>query len=285
MKFDGLTSGEEFLRDAACRCFEDLYENPMMHVNQELHKDLAWTPALRFVIHEHINVFVEPSEIGPYPRILERKHTDVLHFPQPIAIYAVCPEETIATPPQRSDMKRLQAHGFGLITVNHEGQARREFSAIPLVQVIPKAEYKAEIEGLPKKTKQRIGEAYEDYNAKPVNGVKSLTEVIEGLVTQAGKGAVQKKYLSKSVLGSDVADILDALHDTKECKNARAAIGGVRSHVKEYRNPKHHWPANKKRAYKKYSDCRHAFMDGIKHIQRFRTAMQAIGLTGNLPKN
>lgn len=253
-----------------------------MYVNQELHKDLAWTPALRFVIHEHINVFVEPSESGPYPRILERKHTDVLHFPQPIAIYAVCPEEMILTSVQRTEMRRLEAHGFGLITVNQKGEAHREFSASVLVQVIPKAEYKSEINGLPKKIRQRIGEAYEDYNVKPVNGVKSLTEVLEGIVTQAGKDVVRKNYLKKAELGNSVANALDALHDTKQCKNARAAIGGVRSHVQEYRNPKHHWPTNKKKAYQKYSDCRHAFMDGIKHIQRFRTAMRAVGLTGNL---
>lgn len=254
-----------------------------MYVNQELHKDLAWTPALRFVIHEHINVFVEPSESGPYPRILERKYTDVLHFPQPIAIYAVCPEEMILTSVQRTEMRRLEAHGFGLITVNQEGRAHREFSASPLVQVIPKAEYKAEIEVIRnKKIRQRIGETYEDYNGKPVNGVKSLTEVLEGLVTKAGNDAVRKKYLKKADLGNGAANDLDALHDTKQLKSARAAIGGVRSHIKEYRNPKHHWPANKKKAYQKYSDCRHAFMDGIKHIQRFRTAMRAVGLTGNL---
>lgn len=284
MKFVGLTSGEEFLRNAARRYFDDLYEKPTMHVNQELHRDLAWTPALRFVIHEYINVFVEPSEISPFPRLLDAKHTDVLHFPQPIAIYAVCPEEMVLKPAQRAEMKRLQSHGFGLITVNQQGQPHREFSASPLVQVIPKAEYKVEIEGLPKKIRQRIGEAYEDYNAKPVNGVKSLTEVLEGFVTQAGKDAVREKYLNKSDLGSGVADTLDALHGAKKCKSARAAIGGVRSHVKEYRNPKHHWPANKKKAYQKYNDCRHAFMDGIKHIHRFRTAMRAVGLTGNLPK-
>ena len=284
MKSVGFTSGGEFLRDAARRYFEDWYEYTTMYVDQKLHKDLAWTPALRFVLHRQVNIFVEPSEIGPYPRILEQKHTEVLHFPQPIAIYAVCPEEMIATPKQRSDMKRLQAHGFGLITVNQEGQAHREFSASPLVQVIPKAEYKAEIEGLPKIIRQRIGEAYDDYNAKPVNGVKSLTEVLEGLVTQAGKDAVRKKYLSKSGLGSGLANNLDALHDTKECENARAAIGGVRSHVQLYRNLSHHWPTDKTKAYKKYSGCRHALMDGIKNIQNFRTAMRAVGLTGNLPK-
>ena len=51
-----------------------------MPVGRELHRELQWTPALRFVIYGYINVFVEPSESGPYPRILELKYADVLNF-------------------------------------------------------------------------------------------------------------------------------------------------------------------------------------------------------------
>ena len=58
----GLTSGEQFLRDSARTFFEELYENPEMHVGEELHRDLFWTPALWFTIHEQIGIFVEPSE-------------------------------------------------------------------------------------------------------------------------------------------------------------------------------------------------------------------------------
>lgn len=280
----GLTSGEDFLRSAARDYFNVLYENPTMYENRELDKNLSWTPALRFVIHERINVFVEVSESGPYPRILEMKLSDVLHFPQPIAVYAVCSEEMITKPDQRTDIKRLQAHGFGLITVDSSGEAHREFSARPLVQVIPQAEYKAEIKGLPKKIRQKIGESFEDYNGMPVNGVKSLTEMMEGLVVQAGAEAVRKGYLTQSQLGNGVADTLDALHSATEFKSARAAIGGVRSHIQQYRNLSHHWPANKKNAHKKFADCRHAFVAGIKTVQQFRAAIINVGLTGLLPR-
>lgn len=284
MAFIGLTSGEEFLRAAAHRFFEDHYEQPTMYVNVELHKDLQWTPALRFVIHDYINVFVEPSEIGPYPRILERKYTDVLHFPQPISVYAVCPEEMILTKEQRSEMKRLQSHGFGLITVDGDGNVHMEFSAKPLIHVISKAEYKTGIEGLPRKIRQRIGETFEDYNNKPVNGVRSLTEVVEGIVVRAGKDAVRQSYLSNNELGSTTASTLQALRNVSQLSNARAVIGGIEGYHSAYRNLAHHWPKNKKKAYQKYTDCRHAYLDGIKQIKRFRTAMKDAGLSGNLPR-
>ena len=278
----GLTSGVDFLRDAARMFFEDRYESPVMHLNKELHRDLAWTPALRFTIHEHINVFVEPSETGPYPRILELKNAEVRNFPQPIAIYAVCPDNMILTSDQQSNMKRLQSHGFGLITVAQDGHATQLFHASPLIQVIPSAEFKKEIKGLPKKIRQRASEAFEDYCNKPVNGVKTVSELLEGLVTQAGNEAVKKNYLKKTELGNGLAAALDVLYNVNQFKNVRAEIGGVRSYINEYRNLSHHWPRNAKKAHKKYADCRHAFLDGIKQIQRFRAAMKKVALSGNL---
>ena len=281
---EGLTSGEKFLREAAQVFFNDIYGGPDMYLNTELHRNLAWTPALRFIIHDHINVFVEPSETGPYPRILALKNLEVRNFQQPIAIYAVCPENMTSKSDQQLEMKRLEAHGFGLLTVGPNGQARRMFSGTPLVQVIPPGEFKEEIDGLSGKISQRVSEAFDDYNSQPVNGVKSISEVIEGLVTQAGKDAEKKGYLAKNQLRDAIADVLDALHDVEQCKDARAAIGGIRSYINQYRNLSHHWPRNKQKAYEKYANCRHAFLEGIKQLKHFRAAMINGGLSGNLPR-
>lgn len=280
----GLTSAEQFLRDSARRFFEELYENPEMHVGKELHRDLSWTPALWFSIHEQVKIFVEPSETSAYPRILELKNGDVRRFPQPIAIYIVCAEEVVHSAAHRAEVSRLKADGYGLITVNGDGDAQRIITAIPLIQIIAAPEFKQEIQGLPKKLRQRISEAFEDYCSKPVNGVKSLSEVVEGLIEQAGRDAVRKQYLQKKQVAGSIADVLDALYDCPRCNNVRAQIGGVRSYVSEYRNLSHHWPNTAKRAYKKFADCRHAFLDGIKRIHQFRGAMKDVGLSGNLPR-
>ena len=257
-----------------------------MHLNKELHRDLAWTPGLRFTIHGCVNVFVEPSETGPYPRILELKNAEVRNFQQPIAIYAVCPENMISKSDQQSDMKRLQSHGFGLITVDPNGQAHRMFSASPLIQFIPQAEFKGEAVGLSKKIRQRVSEAFDEYNSNPLSGVRCISEVLEGLVMQAGKDAKKKGYLKDNPLpDGSVANVLDALHDVKQCKYARASIGGVRGYIHDYRNTSHHWPTSKKKAYEKYTNCRHAFLDGIKKVKTFRAAMKNVGLSGNLSRS
>jgi hypothetical protein len=233
------------------------------------------------VLNDHIHVFVEPSESSPYPKILEIRHADVLLYPEPIAVYAVCPVVMTEGGDNRTAMKRLQDHGYGLITVDSNGHANRVLIATPLIQLISKAEYNAEISTLPISIKRRVHQAFEDYSNKPSMGVAALTEVIEGLVAGAGRDALRAGKLTKADLNS-TALTLDALHNAY--RNARAAIGGVRVHVAEYRNPSHHWPANKKKACTKYKECRHAFLDGLKKMKLFRISMMNEGLSGKLAK-
>ena len=78
MELSQWTPGVGSLRDKARGFFESLYESPGMYVDEELDKRLAWRPTLRFSIRQYINVFVEPSEVGPYPTILDLKYAEVL---------------------------------------------------------------------------------------------------------------------------------------------------------------------------------------------------------------
>ncbi|MYH32594.1 MAG: hypothetical protein F4010_01235 [Cenarchaeum sp. SB0669_bin_11] len=215
---------------------------------------------------------------------MKLKSNDVRQVPQPIAIYAVCPEEALAKPGQVAESLKLQAHGFGLLLVDLTGQARELFPAIPLVQVIPQDEFKEKTRGLSGKLRQRVFDAFEQYKRSPVDGVKEISEILEGLVQQATHDAIQRNYVDGSLRNSPIAFILDTFFGESRFQNFRAAIGGSRSYYSEYRNPSSHWPRGRQAAYAKYSECRHAFLDGLVHISRFRQAMKDIGLTGNLPR-
>ena len=268
MSSDGLTPGHCLLREAARACFADRYGNPTMHIDKPLSRQLAWVPALRFTLHGHISVFVEPSDDGPYPRMLAMKYAEVNNYPEPIAIYSVCHEAATQTAAGRKDRKRLRAHGFGLVTVDANGDTEVQFAAIPLVQAIPEPDFKQQIKGLPKGIRQAASEAFEDYRLKPVNGVKTLSELVEGMITKAGRDSASRGGISRADSQKSPADVLDALHANHA--QARAAIGGARMFIKECRNLTHHWPRNKKAAYRKYADCRHHFMDGLRTILVFR---------------
>ena len=138
-------------------------------------------------------------------------------------------------------MGRLQSHRFGLITVDGEGEVKRLFPAMPLVQVIPEAEYKELIRGLPKRIRQRISEAFEDYKNNPVKGTQTITELAEGMVMQASSDAVKKGLVSNAAVKGSVATQLDALAAVKALTSARAAVGGVREYMSVERNLNHHW--------------------------------------------
>ena len=280
MTISGLTSGAEYLRDAAQEFFNGMYGNPKMFLDEPLHKDLSWTPALRFTIHKHINIFVEVSETSPYPEVLSLKSNAVRNFQEPISIYSICPEDVKIA--KKDVVKELELNGFGLITVDSNKQVELVFRAIPLIQIIPKSEFNSEIRGLSIIIRQRVSEAFVDYNDNPVNGVKSLTEILEGVVTSAWKQCLKKGYLENRRRNFDVATNLDTLYNNDRFQNIRGPIGGVRGYYGQYRHLSHHWPKNKKQAYKKYADCRHAFIDGIKQIQQFITAIRSVGLSVRL---
>ncbi|MDE0190504.1 MAG: hypothetical protein OXQ90_04040 [Gammaproteobacteria bacterium] len=281
----GLTPGHEFLRNAAQACFSDHYADPAMHQGQALSQNLEWVPALRFTIRKYINVFVEPSEDGPYPRLFDMRYVEVNEFPQPIAVYSVCPASVIGTTQGQRDVKRLQSRGFGLVTVDELGDATILFPAIPLIQWISDGEFKQRVAGLPKGIRQRASEAFVDYRSNPVNGVKSLSELLEGMVTKAAADASTPTSTNTTKGSTHVptAVLLGNLHT--QLPKAQAAIGAARAFINYYRNLSQHWPSNKKAAYEKFAGCRHQFLEGLRTVAAFREAMRTSGLTGKVAPN
>ena len=282
MSDDRLTSALEFLRDSARTCFADRYGNPAMYDDKPLHSRLQWVPALRFTLNRHIHVFVEPSDGGPYPRSLAMLYAEANNYPEPIAVYSVCHEAAIDTVAGRQQRKQLKAHGFGLVTVDGQGDTDVHFTAIPIVQAIPDAEFQQQTKGLPKGIRQPAILAFDHYRANPVNGVQTLSELVEGMIIKAARDSAARGGISRADSRRNLADILDALHD--RYPNARAAIGGARKFIKECRNLAHHAPKNRKDAYQKYALTRHHFLEGLHTIQSFRKAMKTAGLSGNLAK-
>jgi hypothetical protein len=258
----------------------DQYEGPTMRLNEEINPILMWTPSLHFHANDHLRIAVEVSET-PYPMILQMRHADLLAFREPVAVYCACPEEEFLKKDNQTEIRRLRAHGYGLITIDDKKHVTKQHSCIPLIQFIPESDFKQEIDGLPKSWRVRFKDSYDRYLVDPVSGVQHVSEVLEGLVLSAAKATARKKWTGE-LASKPLADILDALGDAPQCKQAKAAIGGLRNYVKQYRNPSHHYPKNKQQAYKKYQDAPHAFRDGLKQAHSFRAAMTKIGVTLSL---
>jgi hypothetical protein len=280
MSSTGLSSGTDFLRDAAQEFFNNLFQNPPMVLAGEIDKSLNWKPSIHFKINDHLTVVAEASE-NPYPMIFKLRRQDVLSVQTPISIYCVCPEEAYLA--DQASAKELMGHGYGLLTVASDGTVQKRSSCIPLVQQINDAEFKNEIAGLPAIIRRRLVESFDVYNHSAASGVADITEVIEGLVLRAGRDAAKKGYIDpKNAKPGKPAITLAALVASSQGQSLAGAIGGVQNHISYYRNSAHHFPKNKKQAYIKYRDCRHGFLDGLKKIKQFKDAMRTMGLSGAL---
>lgn len=275
-----LTTGSEFLLAKTKQYFVEHYHGPAMRISHEVDKSLSYSPSIQFQVHSHLTILVEVSE-SPYPAILSMRRTDIEDLQVPIAVFCACPEEAYLN--DQAEAKRLISHGFGLITVATNGQVQVRAQAIPLIQRITDTEFKSELKDLPSSIKRRLVESYDRYVHSPPSGVADIAEVLEGFIVKAGKDAAKKGWIaSKFKKAQTPASTLDAMQAAPELAAAMAAIGSVRGYIAEYRNVSHHFPRNKKQAAVKYRECRHAFLDGLKRVTSFRTAMKARTLSGTL---
>ena len=251
-----------------------------MKFSAAISKNLGYTPAIQFKIHSHLTVLVEVSEI-PYPAILALRRVDLEDLQIPISVYCACPEEAYLA--DQDEAKHLMNNGFGLITVSKDGRVQPRSSCIPLMQRIAKGEFKNEIKSLTPFIRRRLAEAFERYNANAPSGVVDVAEVLEGFILRAGRDAATKKWIDKDAAApGQPAKTLDALQAASQFTGAMASIGSARGYIAEYRNTSHHFPKDKRQAARKYRECRHAFLDGLKRICSFRFSMKASGLSGDL---
>lgn len=276
----GLTSGTEFLANAAHDYFRKAYQQSSIARSQSIDKSLNWTPSLSFKIHSHRLILAEVSET-PYPLILRIRRADIMNLDMPIAIYCVCPERAYLDDQQ--SVKELIANGYGLLTVDSQGVVQCRANCTPLIQQIPEGEFYGVIKGLPKTLRIRLAESFERYKSDPPSGAADVAEIMEGLVLKAGREAATKGWISKAdAKPGGAATTLGAMQKVAQFKSAAAAIGAVQGYISLYRNPSHHTPRDKKQAAQKYRDCRHGFLDGLRKVPVFRDAMRSAGLTGGL---
>jgi len=277
VKFVEFGQSDSFLKEAALKYFQGKYEKPKIEIDEVIDSKLRWRPNFSFKFTNHLTILAEVSE-NPYPNIFKLNHAEINNIYKPISIFCVCPLASYLT--KQSEVKKLRSHGYGLLTVDSEGHVEKQIQPIPLIQHIPENEFLEEIKSFPKRIRLLLKEAFDRYNHAPGAGIQELSQTIEGFIHIAGKKAYQKELIT-SVNGDDCASILDKMSASIKFKDAMAGIGGIRSYMKEYRNPAHHTPRNPKQAHKKYIECQHAFRDGIKKLNSFRIALKNLGININ----
>ena len=269
------------LLPAAKAFFNDHYVRPRIACGTAVVSDLGWQPSIHFRASDHLFVAAELSDT-PYPLILRLRHAELLNLTIPIAAFSICPEEAFLSKDAQADVKLLQSHGFGLITVNRAGNAMQRFNCIPLIQHIPESQFREAIAGFPKAIQRRARDSFVRYRTDPVSGLQDLSEIMEGLIMSAARRAAAKNWVPAGTANRKLADMLDALAASPQCRSAAASIGGVRAFVNQHRNASHHFPKNKQQALRKYREAPLGFRHGLTQIEAFRSSMGDLGLRVSL---
>lgn len=274
----GISSATEFIRDAVKLHLASVYSNPPIKCDEVVDDKLGWVPTLNCVVSNQ-HMLIEASE-KPYPEILRMRRAEMVEVQAPIAAYSACPEEAYAQ--NQKDAADLAAHGFGLFTVDAAGGVTCKFHAIPIAQHIPESQIRDDMEGFPSPHKRAVRECFDLYKRNAPAGVALIAEQLEGMILKAAKDAAKKGWITRSQSREALASVLVHMQAAPQFNNADTILSATRAFVQRYRNTAHHIPKNKKQAYRKYKDCRHAFLDGLRTMRDFRDAVKALGLSGGL---
>jgi len=273
----GISSATEFIRSSVKKYLISTYSNPPVKCDEVVDQTLGWVPTISCLVNNQL-MLIEASE-KPYPEILRMRRAEMVEVPAPIAAYAACPEEAYAQ--NQREAADLALHGFGLFTVDASGNVTAKFPAIPIAQHIPESQFKDDVEGLPALHKRKARECFDLYRHNAPAGVANLAEQVEGLIVRAGRDAAKKGWITAAQSKDSLANLLVSLQGAAQFKNADTVLSAARMYVQRYRNVAHHVPKNKKQAYRKYRDCRHAFLDGLRTMRDFKDAMNSLGLSGS----
>jgi hypothetical protein len=162
------------------------------------------------------------------------------------------------------------------MTVDDDNSAIIQHSCIPLAQHISPDQLETELGGLTSTLKVKFRSAHETYVTNAGQGLQQSGQLVEGLIQSIAGQSAKKGIIAVNVSKKDLADVIDALYQTNEFKNHRAALGGARDFIKEFRNTASHAPKSAKQAADKFRKCKAGFLDGINVAKKLSLMARAM---------
>lgn len=239
--------------------FKDHFGRNSLKIGEEIHGDINWKPTF----HQNGRIRIIAAEVSDtlYPGVLKIAAHDIMHFDSPVSVYVVCPLEVFQSDAKHTVINQLKKHGFGIITVDDEGRAVQQHPCIPLAQHIPDEELEKDIPDLKQKLKVAFRSAHGSFHVDEGQGLQKAGQIVEAIINTIAQAAVKGGL---AVTGSTPADKIDSLYILNDFKSHRAALGGAREFVREYRNTASHPARTAKEAVDKIRKCRSGFFDAIR---------------------
>lgn len=153
-----------------------------------------------------------------------------------------------------------------------------QFAPIPVIHHIQEDTFTKRIAALPTTVRVKFSAAYDVYRTNPYQGLQDASQVIEALSIGFAKDSLKKGWITS--VGGSAADALDALYGSKEkvVTHQRAAIGGARDYIKNFRNPASHPPKNMAEVAARIQECREGFLNTTRVAVNLCEAVHKCGL-------
>lgn len=276
MPFDTFTPR---LRNVATRALahcKSQYGGNGLKVECSIDPSISWRPTFFIKPTRFLMLAVEVAD-NLYPEALKGAAYDIGNFEFPIAVYQACSLELFQTDPGHTKVNLLRKHGFGIITVGEDGTTMTQQSTIALAQHISPDVLDSELKELNPALRPKLRAAFTTYQANEGQGLQQAGQIVEGLVHSLAVQAARDNIVQSGIPNRSLAEMIDALYESTDFRDYRAALGAARGFVKEFRNAASHAPKSAKQAADKIRRCRTGFLDAIAVCKKLRDVMQIKG--------
>jgi hypothetical protein len=275
MPFDTLTSRLKRVASTSLSFCKHQYGANGLKVEESIDKAIGWQPTFFLRPTRFLILAVEVSDLI-YPDVLKGAAHDISHFDTPITVYQACPLDAYQNDPAQAKVNLLRRHGFGIITVDDDGAATIQHPGVPLAEHISPEMLEQELSGLNSVLKVKLKAAYQTYRSNVGQGLQEAGQLIEALLHSIARQAAKQGWIPKAKLSDPLANIIDELYTKGQFRNHRAALGGARDFVKEYRNTASHAPKSARQATERIKKCKAGFLDAISVAKKLRCATQSL---------
>jgi hypothetical protein len=278
MPFDTFTSRLKKVAVVSLAFCRSRYGANGLKVEENIDNVIGWQPTFFLRPTRFLILAVEVNDLV-YPEALKAAAHDIGHFDTPIAVFQACPLDAFQNDPKHTKVNLLRKHGFGIITVDDDNAATIQHPCIPLAQHISPEELEHELAGLNSVLKVKFKAAHQTYTSNIGQGLQEVGQLIEALLHSVAKQAAKNGIIAAINPAHSLADLIDELYQKPQFRPHRAALGGARDFVKEFRNTASHAPKSARQAMEKIKKCKTGFLDAISVAKKLRSMMQALGFT------
>ena len=253
---------------------KERYGGNGVKVDEGIHDSIMWRPSFFLRVGKFKLIAVEVED-NLYPGSLKGAAHEISHFNFPIAVYQACTLEAYLNDPKHKSINLLKSHGFGILTVDEDGNTIVQHACVPLAQHISPEAFDRSISALNPQIKVAFRSAYAVYQTNETQGLQEAGQIVEGILTAIADQAVKKGDLPGADARRALANRIDDMYSAQALAGHRAALGGARDFVQEFRNIASHPAKSGEKAAEKIRKCRSGFLDAISIAAKLKTLAKA----------